>query len=251
MREMAQAYFREEAAGRLRAEHPLAVNAKDGSVLVYVPNGSFEMGDGRNGDCLKHRVEVSGYWIGVYAVTNAQYGRFVEATGHRAPDNSIWRDAAKQDHPVTDVSWDDAVAYANWAGCVLPTEARWEKAARGPVGLIYPWGNEWDPSRCRHDKNRGGETTIAVSGYASGVSGYGTYQQSGNVWEWCSDWYDENHYRSSPPRDPGGPSGGSFRVYRGGCWWSVAPAIFRAANRLRNSPGHRNDYLGFRLARIA
>jgi formylglycine-generating enzyme required for sulfatase activity len=117
--------------------------------------------------------------------------------------------------------------------------------------LIYPWGNAWDPSRCRNDGNRGDETTIAVSGYASGVSGYGTYQQSGNVWEWCSDRYDEDYYRSSSARDPGGPSGGSTRVSRGGCWWIDDPAYFRAAYRYGYSPGFRIDNLGFRLARTA
>ena len=240
--------------------HRVAVNAKDGSVLVHVPAGPFEMGDGGDSDCPKHAVELSAYWIGVHAVTNAQYGRFVAATGHRRPETAdygkaVWRNGSypreKADHPVVCVSWDDAQAYVRWAGCVLPTEAQWEKAARGPVGLIYPWGNAWDPSRCRNDGNRGDETTIAVSGYASGVSGYGTYQQSGNVWEWCSDRYDEDYYRSSSARDPGGPSGGSTRVSRGGCWWIDDPAYFRAAYRYGYSPGFRIDNLGFRLARTA
>ena len=88
---------------------------------------------------------------------------------------------------VTHVSWDDARAYAEWAEGALPTEAQWEKAARGPKGGIYPWGDDWDPTRCRHSKNRGDETTYSVSAYPEGVSGYGTYNQAGNVYEWCAD----------------------------------------------------------------
>jgi formylglycine-generating enzyme len=117
---------------------PLAVNKKDGSVLTYIPEGGFEMGDGENSDCPKHRVDVSGYWIGIYCVTNAQYLRFVEATDHRPPDNTDWGTPVwsgrnfppeKADHPVVCVSWEDALAYCRWAGCELPTEAQWEKAA--------------------------------------------------------------------------------------------------------------------------
>ncbi len=229
--------------------HRLAVNRKDGSVMVYVPAGDFEMGDGQGTDCPKHQVFVSAYWIGVYAVTNAQYLRFMQATRHRAPDNQVHGEAGNAAHPVTDISWDDATAYARWAGCALPTEAQWEKAARGPKGLIYPWGNEWDASRCRNNTNKGSETTCLVSGYPGGVSGYGTYNQSGNVWEWCADWY--GNYGKSPARDPRGPEGGSYRVYRGGSWGSVGPEYFRGARRLGGGPGRRDGYLGFRLVRPA
>jgi sulfatase modifying factor 1 len=228
---------------------PLAVNAKDGAIMVYVPEGEFEMGDGKGSDCPKHRVFLSAYWIGVYAVTNGQYLKFMKERGHRAPNNSAHREPGKAAHPVTDVAWDDAVAYARWAGCQLPTEAQWEKAARGPRGLIYPWGDAWDASRCRHDKNRGNETTCAVQGYPKGVSGYGTYQQSGNVWEWCADWYDDGYYGKSPERDPRGPEGGSYRVHRGGSWGYGAPDIFRGALRNWFGPGYRSDNLGFRLVR--
>jgi sulfatase modifying factor 1 len=246
--------------GRYRIEHPLALNVRDGSLMVCVPDGDFEMGDGKDGNCPKHRVDLPAFWIGAYAVSNAQYLRFVEATGYREPDLSYWSFApaiwngrsfpkGKADHPVVCVDWEDAAAYASWAGCQLPTEAQWEKAARGPRGLIYPWGDAWDASRCRHDKNRGNETTCAVQGYPKGVSGYGTYQQSGNVWEWCADWYDDGYYGKSPERDPRGPEGGSYRVHRGGSWGYGAPDIFRGALRNWFGPGYRSDNLGFRLVR--
>jgi formylglycine-generating enzyme len=231
--------------------HRLAVNRKDGSVMVYVPAGEFEMGDGKFDNCPKHRVFVSAYWIGVYAVTNGQYLQFMQATKHRAPDNQVHREAGKVVHPVTDISWDDAVAYAKWAGGALPTEAQWEKAARGPAGLIYPWGNDWDASRCRHDKNKGSERTCPVTGYPGGVSGYGSYNQSGNVWEWCADWYGNDYYGKSPARDPRGPEGGSYRVYRGGCWWSGVPEGLRGAYRCWGEPGIRYDDRGLRLVRPA
>ena len=226
----------------------IAVNGKDGTVLVRIPAGEFEMGDGKDSDCPKHRVTLSSYWIGVLAVTNRQYGRFVTETSHRPPDNQRWNDKANADHPVTDVDWSDATAYAEWAGLSLPTEAQWERAARGPSGLIYPWGNEWDATKCRNSGNRGSETTCPVWGYPAGVSGYGTYQQSGNVWEWCADWYGE-YDTKSPKEDPKGATGGSARVYRGGSWWHDDASIFRGANRVRNDPATRYDDLGFRLAR--
>jgi formylglycine-generating enzyme required for sulfatase activity len=237
----------------------VAVNAKDGTILVRIPAGEFEMGDGQDNDCPKHRVHLSEYWIGVYCVTNRQYGKFVKETKHRAPDTAdygtpIWKNGRcpeeKLDHPVVCVSWDDCVAYAKWAGLTLPTEAQWEKAARGPKGLIYPWGNEWDQNKCRNSNNRGNETTAAVWSYQEGVSGYGTLQQAGNVWEWCADWYDADYYKSSASKDPAGPQGGSNRVVRGGCWYFDDASHFRGAIRYGDDPGSRNDYLGFRLARI-
>jgi len=153
VRELLQRWMREGLQNRI------AVNARDGSVLVYVPAGAFEMGsvegEGGSDERPRHRVELSGYWIGVYAVSNGQYLKFVEATGHRAPDQSNWTEAPaiwrgksfppeKADHPGVCVSWEDAVAYAQWAGCELASEAQWEKACRGPLGLEYPWGSGWE-----------------------------------------------------------------------------------------------------------
>jgi len=236
----------------------IAINAKDGSVMVYVPAGEFTMGDGFSENCPPHRVELSGYWIGVYAVTNAQYMKFVEETGHRVPDKvdygkPKWRKKrfakGKAEHPVVGVSWEDSVAYAEWAGCELASEAQWEKAARGPLGLVYPWGSEWDANKCRHAGNRGEEETCRVHGYPEGVSGYGTYNQSGNVWEWCADWYDWKYCLNSPRRDPRGPDEGMSRVYRGGSWWYLSQVKFRAADRYGYLPAYRGYYLGLRLAR--
>jgi len=239
-----------EARGKnIRRVTNLAVNAKDGSVLIRIPAGEYEMGDGKDGDCPAHKVWVGEYWIGVYCVTNGQYGRFVRETKHREPDNEIWKEAGKKDHPVTDVSWEDCVAYGKWAGLELPSEAQWEKACRGPMGLIYPWGGEWDQGKCRNDKNKGSEQTAGVSGYPLGVSGYGTYQQSGNVWEWCADWYESDYYKKSPARDPRGPETGSLRVLRGGCWWGGVASGFRGARRGSLVPGGRSGIRGFRLVR--
>ena len=241
-----------DAEDGYRAAHPLVQNAKDGSILLFIPGGEFEMGDGKDSDAPKHRVQMDGYYIGVYCVTNRQYGKFVEETKHRAPDNQRWKQEGLLDHPVVCVSWDDSAAYAAWAGCELPTEAQWEKAARGPLGLIYPWGKDWNEGLCRNDKNKGSEQTAAVWKYPTGASGYGSYQQSGNVWEWCRDWFDSGYYgKPESLRNPIGPATGSHRVNRGGSWRHDAPSLFRGARRLRCDPGYRSDDFGFRLARAA
>jgi formylglycine-generating enzyme len=233
-----------------RQVRPLVRNVKDGSVLVWIPGGEFEMGEGNTGNCPKHRVHLDGYYIGVYCVTNRQYGRFVREGSGREPDNIKWKDEALVDHPVVNVRWDDAAAYAKWSGCELATEAQWEKVARGPAGLIYPWGDEWDETKCRNGKNRGSEETSAVWEYGEGVSGFGTWQQSGNVFEWCRDWYDADYYNTNEVEcNPTGPENGSSRVFRGGCWRGDDSADFRGADRGRNDPGLRYDGLGFRLVR--
>jgi len=237
-------------------------NLQDGAPMCHIPAGEFEMGDGRESNCPAHRVNLSAYWIGMYPVTNAQYLRFVEATGHRPPDMVDWGEpvwhgcdfpADKADHPVVCVDWGDANAYAAWAGARLPTEAEWEKAARGPDGRLYPWGNRWDPTVCHHSGNRSGgdETTCSVYDYKDGASGYQVFGMAGNIWEWCSDWYDVTYYLSSPQVDPQGPETGWDRVNRGGCWGGDGPACFRAAYRGVSDPGDRRAHLGFRLVRPA
>lgn len=242
---------------KCRVEHPLIVNRKDGSILVKVPAGEFEMGDGKEGNCPKYRVYLDEYYIGVYCITNRQYKRFVDETGHRPPDHSDYSQAApiwkgkgypkeKADHPVVCVSWDDAVAYCAWAGLRLPTEAQWEKGARGPGGYVYPWGNEWDGAKCRYGGNRGGETTSEVYGYPEGVSGYGCYNMSGNVWEWCSDVYDNGYYKGSPRKNPENTKKGSCRVLRGGSWYYDGAVNFHGAYRRNYDPWYRIGNRGLR-----
>jgi formylglycine-generating enzyme required for sulfatase activity len=235
-----------ETQNTWRAMSPLIINQKDTSLLVWIPPGEFEMGDGKETSCPKHRVHLDGYYMGVYCVTNRQYKVFVDKTGHRPPDNSKWVAPEYADHPVVCVNWEDATAYCAWAGLQLPTEAQWEKSARGPSGFIYPWGNEWDQARCRNDKNKGDQTTCRVYDYPEGVSGCGTYNQSGSVWEWCQDWYESDYYKKSPRENPAGPSTGSDRVIRGGSWNIDFAGRYRAARRINDDPPYRSDNGGFR-----
>jgi len=223
---------------------------------VTIPAGEFLMGSDPKKDRSadsdeqpQHRVYLAEYLIARVPVTNAQYKAFVDATGHRAP--SHWPrgqiPGGEADHPVVNVSWDDAQAFCRWAGVRLPSEAEWEKAARGVDGRIYPWGDEPpDRNRCNFNSNEGG--TTPVGRYPSGASPYGVLDMAGNVWEWVGDWYDAKYYANSPARNPTGPASGQYRVLRGGSWlveqWGV-----RAADRDGYYPAYRDGYIGFRCAR--
>jgi hypothetical protein len=202
-------------------ERILAVLERWGFSWVFVPAGEFVMGEGPS----QRNVRLDGYWIGKYPVTNVQFARFAEETSHT---QGAWRSAfapGKERHPVVNVSWEDAMAFCEWAGVMLPGEEQWEKAARGSDGRVYPWGNQWDPSRC----NSGSTGTTPVDQYPNGSSPYGCFDMAGNVWEWCAD------------------SIGSRRVLRGGGWDGIAQGC-RAANRNGSGPSRRVDDLGFRLA---
>jgi sulfatase modifying factor 1 len=234
-------------------------NEKDGSVLVRIPAGEFFMGseEGYPAEKPVHRVVLDGYYMSKHMVTNAQYARFVAETGHRVPylddpraqpDNwSVEKRTyppGRAQHPVVLVSWHDARAYCTWAGGRLPTEAEWEKAARGGLeGKRYPWGDEITQSLANYD-NQTGTTPVGI--YPP--NGYGLYDMAGNVWEWVADWYDAKYYSRSPRENPTGPEKGSVRVLRGGAWLLFAQ-FCRVAYRFRNSPDFRFNLIGFRLAR--
>lgn len=215
--------------------------------MVYVEGGWFEMGsnDGDSDEKAVHRVYVGSFHMDKTEVTVASYRRFAGATGRSMPSAPSW--GWHDDHPVVNVSWDDAVAFAKWAGKRLPTEAEWEFAARGGTwtkGYKFSGSNSiadvaWYDSNSRSKTHPVGQKQ---------PNEFGLSDMSGNVWEWCSDWYDENYYKSSSERDPKGPANGIFRVLRGGSWYGFE-YFSRVANRNTSNPRGRDINFGFRCAR--
>jgi formylglycine-generating enzyme len=206
-----------------------------GMEMILIPAGAFLMGDDDQSDNRRRTVSLDAYWISRHSVTVKQYRKFCSETGHALPKAPSW--GWKDDHPIVNVSWNDAVTYCDWLSkeightVTLPTEAQWEKAARGPDGRQYPWGSDFDDSKlwCSVKTHRSG--TCPVGQFTD--SPYGLSDMAGNVWQWCSDWYDENYYKTSPDRNPSGPASGRFRVLRGGSWGGGSSGSFRCADRHR------------------
>jgi formylglycine-generating enzyme required for sulfatase activity len=240
--------------------------------LHRVAAGEFLMGSNlaqddtaRDNEQPQHRVYLSDFYIGKYPVSNGQFATFIEATNYQAGEP--WRGRGRwflagvtfpsgdKDHPATYISWHDAVAFCRWlsqeSGYTfrLPSEAEWEKAARGGQGRIYPWGNDWDYKRLNTLYSNLSGTTVPGRFSPQGDSPYGLADMAGNVWEWCADWFEETIYRQRTEpvvKDPLGPLQGARRVLRGGSW-SGDRYVARAAFRYRYDPnGRRNDY-GFRV----
>ena len=221
-------------------------NAKDGSVMIVIPAGEFTMGGRPSGS--ERSVYLDEYAIQKYPVTVEQYARYCRETRQPMPPCPDW--GWRPDHPVVNVDWHGAAAYAKWAGLALPTEAQWEKAARGTDGRAYPWGNEWDPHRLRHSVGRKQSGTASVHTHEAGASPYGVVDMAGNVWEWCADWYQSDYYESAPAKNPPGPDQGESRVVRGGGWYNNYERYFRCAYRDRVEPQYGYDDIGFRCVSV-
>ena len=231
--------------------------------MIVIKGGDFNRGskDGNRDEMPRHRIAVDSFAMDTHPVTNEQFVRFLELMGGekdnnhqdiiRLRDSRIKRAAGKlsiesgyNKHPVVGVTWYGAVAYAKWIGKRLPTEAEWEIAARGGLeSVLFSTGDDIE----KNQANFFSSDTTAVMSYAP--NGYGLYDMSGNVYEWCHDWYGYNYYEASvqEPENPKGPLQGVYRVLRGGCWKSLKEDL-RCSRRHRNNPGTVNGTYGFRCA---
>jgi serine/threonine-protein kinase len=259
---------------------------KDGMTMLYIPAGEFEMGsdaDEALAECRKHydgcerdwftneepihTVYLDAYWMDETEVTNGMYALCVQAGACQPPSdkssytrNSYYGNSQYEIYPVIYVNWDQARTYCKWAGARLPTEAEWEKAARGTDGRMYPWGDVFDARKVNFcDKNcpfdwanknadDGYADTSPVGSFVSGKSPYGLYDMAGNVWEWAADWYDSGYYANSPSRNPTGLSSGEYRVLRGGSWLNNEDVV-RTAVRDWVDPSDVDGLVGFRCSR--
>ncbi|MBT9554701.1 MAG: SUMF1/EgtB/PvdO family nonheme iron enzyme [Myxococcales bacterium] len=229
---------------------PREVDAKDGTRLRLVPAGFFWMGNKKQKKDERpyHLVYLDSYYVDETPVTCGQYQAFVQATGRSAPPGlkALLKTPEGERLPVTSVTWDDAAAYARWALRRLPTEAEWEKAARGVDGRLYPWGKDEPTGRANVGPEPGRATP--VGSYPEGRSPFGALDMAGNVWEWCQDTYDQDFYPRANPRNPlcedGDPR---YRVLRGGSF-GYSPFTLRASYRGWNLPHQRVACYGFRCA---
>ncbi len=250
----------------------VSMRPNDDMLMVYVPAGDFTMG-GDSGAALQecqhnisgcqpdvfkseepaHVVTLAAFWIDQTEVTTGKYAQCVQGGACQPPADirsRSWLDyytnPAHADYPVINVNWNQASAYCAWAGARLPTEAEWEKAARGTDGRLYPWGMTFNPDLASYN-----ETVMdpePVGSYPTGASPYGALDMAGNVSEWVTDWYGQTYYAESPASNPPGPATGTFRVARGGSWYDFS-SYLRTTSRKPIDPALHNYGLGFRCAR--
>jgi formylglycine-generating enzyme required for sulfatase activity len=229
----------------------------------------------------RHQTTLASFWIGRYPVTNGEFAAFITAhPGYITQAENVgvgWvYDPGTQDfkkvagadwqhpdgpgslyanydqHPVVQVSWDEAAAYCAWVGRRLPTEAEWEKAARGVDGRVYPWGSTWDtterPARMDYDHQGKAMGTARIGGFPGGRSPYGAEEMLGSVFQWVADWYDDHYYQTAPAVNSPGPPTGTYKVFRGGSWASLQ-SYLHTAWRVAQRPTYTSNTVGFRCAR--
>ena len=231
------------------------VSSVDGMELVYIPSGDFSMGSlaGPADEQPVHTVKLDSYYIDKTEVTNGMYSLCVAAGACLKPmvfsSNTHYGYYFFEPYisfPVIALKWSSAETYCTWAGRRLPTEAEWEKAARGTDGRTYPWGNDL-PNKTLLNFNSPLGDTVTVGSYPSGASPYGVLDMAGNVTEWVADWYAADYYGSSPSSNPTGPIQGDYKVLRGGSWHSDEYSV-RSADRHWLGPDTRDVVIGFRCA---
>ncbi len=228
------------------------VSDLDGMQQVFVPAGAFEMGSSASDKAAdedekpQHMVSLDSFWMDRTEITNALYAGCVAAGACTAPAHSSrYGDPKYTNHPILGSAWTQAQSYCTWAARRLPTEAEWEKAARGTDGRIYPWGNT-PPENNFLNFDQQVDDTSPVGVYPQGASPYGALDMAGNVWEWVADWYDPIYYSHSPASNPSGGIESNLRVLRGGDRDSISKNV-RVTERFWAFPG-RNDTDGFRCA---
>ena len=235
----------------------MATRAGTQHEMVLVPAGEFPMGDSTGGDNERpvHTVHLDDFYIDRFEVTTTNYLAFLEATGGNprwagnyrqfelTADGFALSSVEEANHPAVDVTWFGAAAYCVWAELRLPTEAEWEKAARGTDGRTYPWGEGLDDTRARFESNE----LTDVGSFPEGTSPYGVHDMAGNAWEWVADWFHLEYYEESPRENPEGPLVGVAKVLRGGGWGEDA-YLLRSTFRLRILPDESFGF-GFRCAR--
>jgi serine/threonine-protein kinase len=238
------------------------IRPADGMIMLYVPEGNFLMGSSDSDtqadfdEKPQHTIYLNAFWIDQTEVTNAKYATCVQDEACQAPQDSgeyivkgYYGSPQYDQYPVHNVTWNDAQIYCSWAGGSLPTEAEWEKAARGTDGRTFPWGEGVDCSRANYACDSYDDLYLKmVASFESGISPYGAYDMAGNVYEWVLDWFSPDYYAQSPQINPTGPTSGKYRVHRGG-GVNFFSNLIRAANRDAESPDTRHNRIGFRCVR--